>query len=126
MPPMYERGGGVSATRPWVDAFADEMEAKLDANRHKGNREGWSRESVAWLVGRLKDELRELEQAIKVPELRCNCREIDCPHSLGQACHNVARENRIIGEAADVANYALMIADVAGGLRPRRGTTGAE
>jgi len=100
----------MSATRPYVDAFADEMEAKLDANRHKGDAEGWQRESAAWLLERLKAEVAELESALAWHP--CGCREACCQHDyFGRGAPSVT------GECADVANFAMMIADVAGGLR---------
>jgi NTP pyrophosphatase (non-canonical NTP hydrolase) len=75
------------------------MEAKLEENRHKGDREGWQRDHARALFIRLQEELKELELAIDRPvELR--------------------RSHEIRSEAADVANFAMMIADVAGGLEP--------
>lgn len=93
----------VSATRPWVNAFADEMEAKLEQNRHKGDREGWSSDAPLELMRRLKEEARELEAALRWP----------------RALPSDADKQRIREEAADVANFAMMIADVAGGMRPK-------
>lgn len=86
-----------SRTRPWVDAFADEMEAKLAENRHKGDRAGWSVMGFELLMSMLHVEVGELERALVAP--------------------GEAREVR--RECADVANIAMMIADVAGGLRPK-------
>jgi NTP pyrophosphatase (non-canonical NTP hydrolase) len=91
----------LSATRPWVAAFADEMEAKLAQNRHKGDREGWINDSRTALIARLNEEVRELMRA----------------------CQNAGttQDAAVISEAADVANFAMMIADVAGGLKPKPG-----
>ena len=71
--------------------FAEVMELKLLENSHK---QGWGQLSPKWLLNRLRQETRELEGALKTgtPEL-------------------IARE------AADVANFAMMIADNAGGLK---------
>jgi hypothetical protein len=71
------------------------MEYKLSLNRHKGDREGWSGDSPELLLARLKEEVTELLGAI---------------HS--------GTDQQVLEEAADVANFAMMIADVSGGLQP--------
>ena len=76
--------------RPEVAAFAAIMEAEL---RKHDDRPGWKNEDVQWLFSRLKDESTELIKAIHTKG----------PISIGR-------------EAADVANFCLMIADVCGGL----------
>lgn len=77
-----------SGWRPEVRAFADLMEAKLRENDHKP---GWKRDHPADLMDRLKEELAELHDALFAGDLE------------------------LIGpEAADVANFAMMIADVYG------------
>lgn len=91
-----ERESG-SATLPWVLRFAHEMEGKLAKNRHKGDREGWRKDDALALLKRLEDEVRELRDAVELRDT----------------------SERITGEAADVANFAMMIADVCGGLEPR-------
>jgi NTP pyrophosphatase (non-canonical NTP hydrolase) len=68
-----------------VIRFVDVMLEKLDENRHKDH---WSGMSQKWLLNRLRQETGELSRAIK----RGNATEI-------------ARE------AADVSNFAMMIAD---------------
>ena len=106
----------MSDTRPWVDAFADEMESKLAENRHKGNREGWQAEPAGWLFSRLKEEVAELEAAMNKPLGDCSCRSVD-------ECQHIGRfrdEDEIRSECADIANFAMMIADVAGGMRPKK------
>lgn len=85
-----------SPTWPYVLGFALLMEAKLEANRHKGDRDGWIRCSVGdFLLPRLREEFGELCDAL--PE---------------------GAPAEIAAEAADVANFAMMIADVCGGLVP--------
>ena len=96
----------VSATLPWVRGLAREMEAKLDANRHKGDRNGWRREQVSFLRRRLLEEVAELFH------------EMDTKGVPGIPDERKARKARIRSECADVANFAMMIADVAGGLAP--------
>ena len=75
--------------RPQVLWFAQQMEAKLKANDHKG---GWENESIHSLIGRLGQEWRELYDALFPPWKR--------------------DPERVAEEAADVANFAMMIADV--------------
>jgi NTP pyrophosphatase (non-canonical NTP hydrolase) len=80
----------VTILRPAVQRFAAEMERKLLENDHKG---GWRQCSTGYLLRRLATETKELRAAIK------------------------ARPNdqvAITREAADVANFCLMIADVLG------------
>jgi hypothetical protein len=71
--------------RPPLRRFAIEMECWLRANDHKG---GWRDCDPAWLLARLREEAKELEQAM---------------------ARGVGSEIR--REAADVANFAMMIAD---------------
>lgn len=77
--------------RPEVGAFADLMEGEL---RKHDNRPGWKECDPEWLMARLKEEAAELARAI------------------------LSHEESIPAEAADVANFAMMIADVEGGLGP--------
>ena len=116
-----------SSTRPWVDAFADEMESKLAANRHRGDRNGWSGEAPHWLVARLLQEVNELIGTIEWPEVQH--RDIYAARWMIQAAMDRMTQFgpllRVPGggafvrsECADIANFAMMIADVAGGLKP--------
>jgi phosphoribosyl-ATP pyrophosphohydrolase len=80
-----------------VDAFRGWMIHKLDQNRHKGNRAGWmnvDRFPDAEITMRLLDEAIELIRAV-----------------------NAGDTDAILREAADVANFAMMIADRTGALR---------
>lgn len=77
--------------REQVKWFAEQMENKLKENDHKG---GWDDCNVYWLWQRLQDESGELLTAINLYR------------DLG------ADKNDIIKEAADVANFAMMIADI--------------
>lgn len=67
--------------------FAQQMERKLQANDHK---EGWRRMTTAWLLKRLRQEVDEIEVALKAGKL-----------------------DDIVSECADVGNFAMMIADKA-------------
>lgn len=85
--------------RDSVLAFAAQMERKLRANDHKG---GWSNESPEWLLSRLREEVAELEQLVA---------------SGGPG---------VVGEAADVANFAMMVAETAWLRRAERVLGGEE
>lgn len=64
--------------------FANEMQRELNNNDHKC---GWEDLSARWLLMRLDQEVRELKRA-------------------------VTSGKNIVSEAADVANFAMMIADI--------------
>jgi NTP pyrophosphatase (non-canonical NTP hydrolase) len=78
-----------SPTWPHVLRFAKIMEYKLSLNRHKGDRRGWLDSEVFSLLDRVDDEIEELNEAIG----------------------NLEPAAKVIVEAADVANFAMMIAD---------------
>ena len=81
-----------SYCRPEVVAFAHAMESKLRDNDHKS---GWKGCGIDWLLARLTQEVGELAEQLAT----------DGPD-----------DEDTIGEAADVANFAMMVADVAGVL----------
>lgn len=72
--------------RDSLATFAHAMEGRLRANDHK---EHWSFYSVGHLRKRIADELGELKRAIDAKE----------------------SPERILREAADVANFCMMVAD---------------
>ena len=72
--------------------FAELMEDKLRENDYKG---GWDNENIYWLWERLREETSELLAAI------------DATRDLYADPINIALE------AADIANFAMMIADLA-------------
>lgn len=74
--------------------FSQEMETKLKKNDHKG---GWDKSTISWLLGRLKDEVKELEEVLN-EEPETNTEQL-------------SKMQRTIAECADVANFAMMIAD---------------
>lgn len=90
------------ALRPSVLAFASEMERKLSARDRVRGERGWIGCTPEWLYSRLAQEANELLDAIR----SCN--------------------TMILEEAADVANFAMMIADVCGLLSTERARRRAE
>ena len=74
------------SVREELQWFATEMEAKLSENDGKG---GWLENDYSYLLKMLKEEVDELEKAL-----------IDC-----------SNDPEVVREAADIANYAMMIAD---------------
>lgn len=76
--------------RSEVKWFAEQMESKLQENDHKG---GWQQCGKYWLFERMQEEMTELLQ------------------ELSLFSNDAKNENRIIRECADIANFAMMIAD---------------
>jgi hypothetical protein len=72
--------------RPSVQWFAEQMEITLRVHDHKG---GWADCDNEYLMGRLREESQELRACLEVGD----------------------SSGRIIRESADVANFAMMIAD---------------
>jgi NTP pyrophosphatase (non-canonical NTP hydrolase) len=77
----------VITPRAEIQFFAERMECKLQLNDHKPH---WRNLGLDYLMCRLKDEVAELEDAIASGGTR----------------------NQRADEAADVANFAMMIADI--------------
>jgi NTP pyrophosphatase (non-canonical NTP hydrolase) len=75
--------------------FADHMERKLRDNDHKG---GWSDSDPFLLLEHLKEEVDELDEAVE--------------SYMQDPYKNLELMNRVIDEAADVGNMAMMVADV--------------
>ena len=88
-----------------VAVFARLMEAKLRENDHKG---GWQNDGTEDLIKRLREEVCELEALTETSGAWCS--------SPPFAALPPEERLRIAREAADVANFAMMIADVCGGL----------
>jgi NTP pyrophosphatase (non-canonical NTP hydrolase) len=95
--------------RPEVVAFADAMERELRANDHKG---GWRDDHHDDLMSRLSDELLELQQALDLSRGKSAAYYPNNPN--GPTWQSV-----VLSEAADVANFAMMIADVCEALHYR-------
>jgi NTP pyrophosphatase (non-canonical NTP hydrolase) len=88
---------GALRLRPEVLAFAQIMEQKLRANDHKG---GWKSDAPGPLFDRMLEEVNEAWQAmLKWPR------------------DTKAYRDSLAGELADVANFAMMVADQNGCLK---------
>ena len=77
--------------RQEVKWFAERMERKLKKNDYKGDGTSWRQGKLDPLLKRLKEETKELENEIY--------------------CLSIDNQEEIINEAADIANFAMMIAD---------------
>jgi hypothetical protein len=86
-------------------SFTGVMWTKLIKNDHKG---GWRGELPGYLLERLKNEIVELDDAL-------SRYLVDPSITRTKKTEELARQ--VAMEAADVANYAMMIADVVGGFR---------
>jgi NTP pyrophosphatase (non-canonical NTP hydrolase) len=81
--------------RPELKTFVIQMEEEMRANDHKG-KDGWKTYSESHLFAKLLAEIQELYEAmVKARTVRETHRYID----------------DVISECADVANFAMMLAD---------------
>jgi NTP pyrophosphatase (non-canonical NTP hydrolase) len=88
-----ENRRATSPTWPFVQNFSHIMEKKLSENRHKGDARGWRESTPGQLVQRIEDEVAELKEALMSKQFN--------PEAVAR-------------EAADVANFAMMVADCYG------------
>ena len=99
-----------------LNAFQLKMWEKLFKHREK---KGWKLDNPYDLLERAKQELEELEEAVhkwdlaksKRPNVQADSDYFADKETMSSFAQNVAHE------AADVANYCAMIADVVGGLK---------
>jgi len=84
--------------RPKVRRFAEYMELKLRENEHKP---GWQSDPAPGLLRRLREETVELEDILELKE-------------------SPVLRTFVTGEAADIANFAMMLADNEGKLMEGR------
>jgi len=82
-----------------VSSFSKKMVERLEGNSDKGDRENWKAESYEYLLERLDEEVKEL---------------VDIIHQCKLCCYG---KHRVSSEAADISNFAMMIADKIGGLK---------
>lgn len=83
----------IPPVREEVKAFSELMEKKLQANDHKG---GWHHCSLDYLTYRMREEQAELFQAL----------------TLYHRFPNEQTRVLVEDECSDVANFAMMIADL--------------
>jgi hypothetical protein len=83
----------LAALRPEVLAFARVMSAKIDGHNHDRGEHGWRSATPAHLMGWLESYVTALSYALDASTM-----------------------DAVLGKAANVANLAMMIADVAGAL----------
>jgi len=94
--------------REAVRWFAEEMNTTLNQHRDRDHQDedGWIREPLRFLLQRLHEEIAELDEELGATF-----------SSRGHLCqvhsNSILKAPKIIGEAIDVANLAMMIADVA-------------
>ena len=96
--------------RPEVLRFAMAMERKLRENEHKG---GWKHCEPQWLHDRLHEEASELNEAYNDGGVTG---DDGYPLSRDNDPNRAIAIRRVLNEAADTANFAMMIADVCGAL----------
>lgn len=104
--------------RAVVQHFAEVMESKLRANAHKGGRKEWKVEDASWLLERVRDEVKELELAMaEMVELELAMAEMaalrtspDLDRESRDKAYALVKKD-IREEAADIANFAMMVAD---------------
>lgn len=92
----------LTTVRPEVIWFANKMEEKLALNDHKG---GWKACDVDMLIDRMQEEIDELKDAWWK-------RKNDWGRSAGEGFMFVPTNEDLIKECADVANFAMMVADL--------------
>lgn len=96
---VYEQESLIETNAPFrhvVGWFAVEMEEKLRENDHKP---GWRNDEISDLLTQAREELKELAEAINKAE----------------HWNSPGAWQKVIKEAADVANFCMMIADNASG-----------
>jgi len=92
----------IDTERKWkeVDWFATQMTRKLNENVDKGH---WDGTDLSYLVDRLREEVDEVEEAYD--------NLIEYRSSPMYANDDDSDWDSLLDECADVANFAMMIAD---------------
>ena len=101
--------------RKEIKSFSEDMERKLKENEHK---EYWSKSNYAYLIRRLRQEVDELEE-----ELSSFVIGQAMPTDLSGSC-SIEKYGEVVDECADVANFAMMIADNLKNKRDNDGDVG--
>lgn len=119
MPDVTERKLSESEIEA-LHRFGKEMRERLDANAHKG---GWRDMQAHHLLARLCDEVIELASSLDIPQKQARSFDFAAHHlklaadsfrEFGPCGLPIKAKPGIdaAAEAADVANFAMMIADV--------------
>ena len=104
-------------TRTDVIAFANAMEKTLRKNDHK---DGWSDLKFSYLLDRLEEECKELEECFWMPDSRSEMVWL----SDDLQPRRKFKLDRIMDECTDVANFAMMIYSRLAALRRAGGEQG--
>ena len=111
---------GAVKLRPVVQAFAETMGRKLRANDWKG---GWGNDSAANLLVRVVEEIAEMvplivarEESKAIVKLLHHA-AADIEDAMTRDVASDRARARVRGEAADVANMVMMVADACEALR---------
>jgi len=96
---------GIWEVRDTVKAFSMLMEKVLRDNDHKG---GWQECDPRWLLAKLNEEVGELGKALTIQYLPDGRELKDYPDTNGGR----GMIDNIIRECVDVANVAMMMADI--------------
>lgn len=86
--------------RELIRRFSDHMLLKLLHHRHKGGPRAWRFDSPEALLRRIDDERTELAEAIRQAR------------QVGGGITTPEQRASVRKEAADVANFAMMVADL--------------
>ncbi len=97
-------------TWPTVDKFANHMRLKMEENKDKGSDGTWQGDSIEELLSRLKEEVGELEAVIEKRS------RLPMQFKNSQPLFDEMTD-AIVSEAADVGNFAMMVADKAKALK---------
>lgn len=88
--------------REELESFIKLMEVKLQENNDKGE---WRNESFGFLLRRIKEEILGVEEAIS---------KLTMHTTIDRSSEHYEEAVELVkNEAADVANFAMMIADLA-------------
>lgn len=87
----------ITRVRKEVEWFASVMEGVLQDNDERG---GWSKCSMFWLLERIEEQVKSAREAVV---------ELSVKRFEGLEAGNEFRV--LIKEAADIANFAMMVAD---------------
>jgi len=98
--------------RPEVKRFAELMELRLRDHDNAKGPKGWARATPEVLIALFHEELGKHTSA-----LLAHVRDEGFRKGSGEGGEVVSTSGVVIDQAADAANYLMMIVDVLGGLR---------